>query len=125
MRYVESLPLLDAACESLTEHLTKSLAEEEGPFEWETDEALLPGLFAAAREFYQLSPWEYLADVPPLSLHLGEQGPAPEVETLFAAVLGEGGLGAGRRLLLLRGGAAPHDGGGRRGAYRRGGQRGD
>src|SRR5207302_8315001 len=41
--------------------------------------------------YFRRAPWEYLGSDFPISIELGEQGPQPDVKTLYAVVLGNGG----------------------------------
>lgn len=62
------------------------------PFAWEIDPALLPPLYKAANGYARRAPWRYMPDHPAIALTLGEHGPEPGVETLYACVLGGAGM---------------------------------
>jgi hypothetical protein len=92
IEYKEDIPLFNSAFQSLSEHLGAD--EEAGPpepFEWDIPFAVVSPLFAAAAACWRRAPWDYLPDYPPIELKLGEYGPQPGVETLYASILG--GLG--------------------------------
>lgn len=89
----EHLPMFAEAYASLSEamgaDLTKGPPE---PFVWDIDERVLPALFQAAARCARQAPWELLPDFPPLAIDLGEHGPEPGVERLYASVLGGAGV---------------------------------
>lgn len=62
--------------------------DENEPFSWEIDPALLPPLFAAADRFAKLAPWQYVDEEPPAEINLGTNGPEKGTEQLYGAVLG-------------------------------------
>jgi hypothetical protein len=62
--------------------------EENEPFTWDIDTALLPPLFAAADRFTKLTPWQYVTEEPPVEIDLGSNGPEAGTEKLYGAVLG-------------------------------------
>ncbi|MDQ6601524.1 MAG: plasmid pRiA4b ORF-3 family protein [Chloroflexota bacterium] len=62
------------------------------PFAWEIAPALLPPLYKAANGYARRAPWRYMPDHPAIALTLGEHGPEPGVETLYACILGGAGM---------------------------------
>ncbi|HVA89216.1 MAG TPA: plasmid pRiA4b ORF-3 family protein [Chloroflexota bacterium] len=62
-----------------------------GPFDWAIDTALVGPLFAAAAGYAKRKPWKYLPDHPPIAVSLGDAGPEPGVNTVYASILGAGG----------------------------------
>lgn len=90
VEYAEQLPAFDEAFESLTGYLRTTIGPdgEYEPFAWDVDAALLPPLFKAAASFWRRAPWTYMPDDPPLAITLGEHGPEPGVDTLYASILG-------------------------------------
>lgn len=62
-----------------------------GPFDWEVDPTLLQPLYAAAASYSRRAPWTYMPDFPPVAITLGDLGPEPGVQTLYASILGGGG----------------------------------
>ncbi|HEY7355089.1 MAG TPA: hypothetical protein VH590_01450, partial [Ktedonobacterales bacterium] len=94
--YQPDLPAFDAAYQSLAQQLGASAdASPPEPFSWDQPLALLSPLYAAAAGFWRREPWASLPDNPPLTIALGEQGPQPDVPTLYASILGGAGLAAG------------------------------
>ncbi|HLW01903.1 MAG TPA: plasmid pRiA4b ORF-3 family protein [Ktedonobacterales bacterium] len=94
--YQSDIPAFDAAFQSLAQQLGAD--EDAGPpepFAWDAPEALLTPLYAAAAGLWRREPWLYLPDHPPLVITLGEQGPQPDVPTLYACILGGAGLAEG------------------------------
>jgi hypothetical protein len=86
------LPLFEQAFQSLSQHLgAKEDATPPGPFAWEIAPALLPALYAAAADTWKLAPWDGLPDHPPVIIELGAHGPQPDVERLYASIMGAGG----------------------------------
>jgi hypothetical protein len=92
VEYREDIPLFNSAFQSLSEHLgADEEAEPPEPFEWDIPLAVVSPLFAAAATCWRRAPWDYLPDYPPIELKLGDNGPQPGVDTLYASILG--GLG--------------------------------
>lgn len=90
---VDSLPAFDEAYESLAQALgADDSAGPPEPFSWAIDPAPLPALYKAAGDYARRKAWEYLPDYPPIVVALGEHGPAPGVDTLYACVMGGGGM---------------------------------
>ena len=93
VEHVDSLPSFDAAFQSLSAVLgADEAAQPPEPFTWDIDVALLPSLFKAAAGYWRRAPWDYMPDSPPLAIALGENGPEPGQATLFASIMGAGGL---------------------------------
>ncbi|GAC1447305.1 MAG: hypothetical protein PVSMB4_02360 [Ktedonobacterales bacterium] len=90
IEHTEQLPSFDEAFESLSGFLRTSIGPdgEPEPFAWEIDTSLLPALYKAAAGYWRRAPWTYMPDEPPLAIALGEHGPQPGVETLYASILG-------------------------------------
>ncbi|HXT35243.1 MAG TPA: plasmid pRiA4b ORF-3 family protein [Chloroflexota bacterium] len=89
---VREMPAFDEIYESFAAMIgANPTGELPGPFDWVIDPALVGPLFAAAARFAKLAPWQYMLDNPPVAVNLGEAGPAPEITTLYASVLGAGG----------------------------------
>jgi hypothetical protein len=92
VEYTEQLPAFEEAFEEISEVLgADDDAEPPEPFAWEIDEKLLPALFKAAAGFWRRAPWDYLGSDIPIAVELGENGPEPGVNTLYATILGNGG----------------------------------
>lgn len=91
--YQQDLPVFEAAYQALSKQLGAS--EHAEPFSWDQPLALLAPLYAAAAGFWRREPWSYLPDHPPLVITLGEQGPQPQVQTIYASILGGLGLATG------------------------------
>jgi Plasmid pRiA4b ORF-3-like protein len=87
----DHVPTFDAAFQSLSEFMG---AEEAGtspePFAWDIDPALLPALYKAASGYWRRAPWTYTPDHPPLAIAVGEHGPQPGQDMLYASILGGG-----------------------------------
>jgi hypothetical protein len=62
------------------------------PFAWAIAPALLPPLYKAANGYARRAPWRYMPDNPAIAVTLGEHGPEPGVETLYACILGGAGM---------------------------------
>lgn len=90
---VDSLPAFDEAYQSLAQALgADDSAGPPEPFSWAIDPAPLPALYQAATDYARRKAWEYLPDYPPIVVTLGEHGPEPGVDTLYACVMGGGGI---------------------------------
>lgn len=92
VEYTEHLPEFDEAFQDLSDFMGAD--DEAGPpepFTWEIDEAVLPALYKAAAGFWRRAPWEYMGSDLPVAVELGEHGPQPDVNTLYATILGNGG----------------------------------
>lgn len=88
------MPAFDAAFQEMSLALGANPDPDAGPpepFSWQIDPALLPPLYAAASRYARRAPWDYMPDHPPLAVTLGEAGPQPGVETLYASIMGGGG----------------------------------
>jgi hypothetical protein len=93
VEHVDPLPSFDASFASLAGFLgADEAAEPPEPFTWDVDTSLLPALFKAAAGLWRRAPWDYMPDTPPVSVTLGEHGPEPGRETLYASILGGAGL---------------------------------
>lgn len=96
VEYAAELPAFEEAFASLSEALGADPdAGPPEPFAWEIDAALLPPLYKAAAAYARRAPWRYMPDYPPVVIELGERGPRPEVPTLYACILGGGGVVTG------------------------------
>ncbi len=96
VEYQQVIPAFDAAFQSLSEQLGASEdAEPPEPFSWDMPHTVLAPLYAAAAGFWRREPWAYMPDHPPLVIALGDQGPKPDVQTVYASILGGAGLAAG------------------------------
>ncbi len=94
--YQQDVPAFDAAFQSLSEQLGASEdAQPPEPFSWDMPFALLSPLYAAAAGFWRREPWSYMPDHPPLVIELGDQGPQPHIQTIYASILGGLGLATG------------------------------
>ncbi len=94
VEYAEHLPNFEEAFRDMSAALGAKGDGGEGPpepFEWETDEDLLPSLYKAAGSYWRRAPWDYLGSDVPIAIELGQHGPQPGVETLYAVVLGNAG----------------------------------
>ena len=92
VEYRASIPEFDTAFDSLAGMQREVFGDgPQGPFTWDVEAELLPTLYKAAAAYWRLAPWEYMPDHPPLAVALGERGPEPGVETLYASILGGGG----------------------------------
>jgi hypothetical protein len=94
IEYTEELPVFEAAFQDMSRALGANPdpnAPAPEPFSWQIDPAVLPPLYAAAARYARRAPWEYMPDHPPLAVTLGDNGPQPGVETLYASVMGGGG----------------------------------
>ncbi|MDP9374619.1 MAG: plasmid pRiA4b ORF-3 family protein [Chloroflexota bacterium] len=93
VEHAADLPAFDEAFRSLSAALG---ADEDAPppepFAWEIDPTLLPPLYRAAVAYGRRAPWRFLLDHPPLAVGLGEHGPQPGLATLYACVMGAGGM---------------------------------
>ena len=90
---VERLPAFEEAFESLSAAMgADPAAGPPEPFAWEIDPALLPPLYKAAAGYARRAPWGYMPDHPAIVVRLGEHGPRPGVDTLYACILGGGGM---------------------------------
>jgi len=79
-----------------------------GPFDWQVDGALLQPLYTEAASYSRRAPWTYMPDFPPVALTLGDLGPEPGVETLYASILGGGGEVLGVALYYTAAGLRAH-----------------
>ena len=79
-----------------------------GPFDWQVDAALLQPLYTEAASYSRRAPWTYMPDFPPIALILGDLGPEPGVETLYASILGGGGEVLGVALYYTAAGLRAH-----------------
>jgi len=85
------LPAFTEAYESLAAFMGADEDPEMlAPFAWDVAPASIEPLYKAAARYTRRRPWELLLDHPPLAVELGADGPAPGVETLYAAILGAG-----------------------------------
>lgn len=93
VEYDAHSPVFDEAFAALAEYMG---AGPDGaplePFAWEIEPALLPPLYKAASGYARRAPWRYLPDHPAIAITLGEHGPEPGVETLYACILGGAGM---------------------------------
>ncbi len=93
VEYDAHSPAFDEAYASLAKYLG---ARPDGappePFAWEIAPALLSPLYKAANGYARRAPWRYMPDHPAIALALGEYGPEPGVETLYACILGGAGM---------------------------------
>ncbi len=90
----EELPAFEAAFQDMSRALGANPdpdAAPPEPFSWQIDPTVLPPLYAAAARYARRAPWEYMPDHPPLAVTLGDNGPQPGVETLYASIMGGGG----------------------------------
>lgn len=91
---VDELPYIEAAFDGLVAQ-TKSLVEKNAeltkPFEWDISAEMIGPLYRAADTFTKLAPWQYMTD-DPIAIYLGDNGPQPEVKTIYAAVIGAAGM---------------------------------
>jgi pRiA4b ORF-3-like protein/uncharacterized protein DUF6930 len=86
------LPAFETAFASLSESLgADPNAGPPEPFAWEIDPAALPPLFKASAGYWRRAPWQYIPDHPPVIVHLGEHGPRPGADTLYASIMGLAG----------------------------------
>ncbi|MHB8648449.1 MAG: DUF6930 domain-containing protein, partial [Thermomicrobiales bacterium] len=90
--YEKRSPAFDDAFASLAEFMGRPGGAFPPPFAWEIAPALLPALYKAADGYARRAPWRYLPDNPAIAITLGEYGPEPGVETLYACVLGGAGM---------------------------------
>ncbi len=89
---VDELPQIDEMLSDMLESLGFSAdGAPPPPFAWDLPQAAAVALYAAAGQVWQQAPWEYLAEYPTVAITLDAHGPAPEVPTLYAAILGGGG----------------------------------
>ena len=88
VEFVESLPNFDEMLTELANSMGGPQNEPPQPFTWDLDAAVLDPLFKAAAGYWRRKPWEYLDDYPPAVIQLGENGPRPDVPTLYASILG-------------------------------------
>jgi hypothetical protein len=89
----DALPLLDEAAASLDTHLGGDPnASPPKPFSWSIDRSLLSPLYTAAMAFGKRAPWEYLDDMPPIAVTLGDDGPQRNRPVLYGCVLGAAGM---------------------------------
>lgn len=94
IEYAEHLPDFEDAFRGLSAAMGAKMDGGEGPpepFEWEIAEDLLPPLYKAAASYWRRSPWRYMGSDLPIAIELGSHGPQPDVETLYAVVLGNAG----------------------------------
>lgn len=93
VEHVETAPAVDMAFESLAAFMGADPdAEPPEPFSWDIDPALLPPLYRATAEYTRKRPWTYMPDYPPVAIALGKHGPEKGVQTLYACVMGGGGM---------------------------------
>lgn len=96
VEYAQTVPLFDEAFTQLSSLMGDGVAPSPvEPFSWNVEPALLAPLYQAAAAFWRRHPWEYMPDMPPVIVELGEHGPAPNVATLYASILGGAGELAG------------------------------
>lgn len=96
VEFVADLPTFEEAFEALSSGMGAD--EDAGPpepFSWEIDQALLPPLYKATAAYWRRAPWKYMLDDPPVMLKLGENGPQPGVDTLYASIMGGGQMFTG------------------------------
>lgn len=92
----DDLPAFEEAYQSMSQALGADPdAGPPEPFAWAIDPATLPPLYKAAGGYARRAPWAYLPDFPPIVVALGERGPEPGVDTLYACVMGGGGMVTG------------------------------
>lgn len=93
VEYNAHSPAFDEAYVSLSEYLGATPdGKPPEPFTWAIAPALLPPLYKAANGYARRAPWQYMPDHPAIALTLGERGPEPGVETLYACILGGAGM---------------------------------
>lgn len=90
------LPRFEDAYAALSDAMDADLSQgPPEPFTWDIAERVLPPLYQAAARCARQAPWELLPDFPPVAIDLGEYGPAPGVERVYASVLGGAGVMTG------------------------------
>lgn len=98
VEYQETLPAFEEVFAALSEGigLDDPEAEPPVPFEWEIeDESVFPPLFKAAASLWRRQPWEYMPGDIPLAVKLDKYGPDPKTKTLYASIMGSGGVVTG------------------------------
>lgn len=74
-------------------NLERLPAEPDEPFSWDIDEQWLPALYRAAASYVRRAPWFYMPGDIPIELKLSpEYRPAAGVDTLYASIMGQGGM---------------------------------
>jgi hypothetical protein len=91
VEYAAELPAFDAVFQSMSDFVGAGEESDEA-FEWDVDVELADRLVKAAAGFRKRAPWNYMPDHPPLAIQLGELGPEPGVETVYASILGLAGM---------------------------------
>jgi len=92
----EHLPLFEEAYHALADAMDADLSQgPPEPFTWDVPDRVLRPLYQAAARCARQAPWEFFPDFPPVVIDLGEYGPAPGVERVYASVLGGAGLTMG------------------------------
>lgn len=90
------LPRFNQAFDALATYLRNTLGGRPSePFAWDIAQDVVAPLMKAASGLWRRAPWDFLPDHPPVAVRLGEYGPEPDVETVYASVLGGGGMVAG------------------------------
>lgn len=92
VEFQEHPAVFEGAATELERYLVDMAPAGSGPFEWDVDVSLLQALGKAVTGFHHRAPWTYFADTPPVRIELGTNGPEPGVATLYASVLGGGGM---------------------------------
>jgi hypothetical protein len=98
VEYQETLPAFDQVFAALSEQIGTGDPEAAPPepFEWEIeDESVLPPLFKAAASLWRRQPWEYMPGDIPLAIMLDNHGPDSKTKTLYASIMGSGGIVTG------------------------------
>jgi predicted RNase H-like HicB family nuclease len=96
VEYAETLETFEDAFVMMSQGMgAHEGAEPPEIFSWDIDAQMLPPLFKAVASYWKRAPWNYMEDDPPLMLDLGENGPEPGVTTLYASILGGGGMFTG------------------------------
>jgi hypothetical protein len=86
-------PLFEQAYTALNGYLERQFGgEPQAPFAWDIAREAVAPLVKAAGGLWRRAPWNYLPDHPPLAVRLGEHGPEPGVEEVYASILGGGGM---------------------------------
>ncbi len=92
VEYQPDLPIFEQVFQSLAQHLgAQEDARPPEPFTWDIPQEVIAPLYAAAAAYWRRAPWEYLPDHPPVTIELGTCGPQPDVQRLYASILGLAG----------------------------------
>lgn len=87
-----AMPGYEEASASLTDYLARSLGGPSEPFAWDIPQEVIAPLMKAAGGLWRRAPWDYMPDHPPVAIELGQRGLDSKSPTLYASIMGGGGI---------------------------------